>query len=168
MLRASTTLVLFALTLGCENKKPIEFGPLASSSAKPVDRLAPGELAPGTDQVWGFVAPREMRLDKQFPTQAFFIGPVSAEALANYVRTRVEVERIEIGAARTVFPLARIKGGQADRTYRIEVLQVGTSSRLIINDVTPPPFEPGLSDEERWKRVGLTPDGRPIDPKKFE
>lgn len=161
-------LTLLALALaGCEGRK-IEFGPGASSSGKPMDRLAPGELAPGGPEVWGFVAPREMRLDQQFPAHAFLVGPVSAEALANYVRARVEAERVEIGAARTVFPAARIKGGKPDRTYRFEVLKEGAGSRLVIKDITPPPVEPGLSDEERWKKAGLTPDGKPLDPKKVQ
>ncbi len=38
----------------------------------------------------------------------------------------------------------------------------------MIKDITPPPLEPGLTDEERWKKAGLTPDGKPIDPKKLE
>jgi hypothetical protein len=133
-----------------------------------MDRLAPGELAPGTTEVWGFVAPKEMRLDREFPSQAFLVGPVSAEALANYVRGRVDAERVEIGAARTVFPAARIKAGKPDRTYRFEVLKDGLGSRLVIRDITPPPIEPGLSDEERWKKAGLTPEGKPLDPKKVE
>ena len=131
----------FGALPGCESKQRIEFGPSASSSARPMDRLAPGELAPGVAEVWGFVAPREMRLDQRFPAEAFFVGAVAAESVANYVRERVDAERVEIGAARTVFPAARIK---------------------------PPPLEPGLSDEERWRKAGLTPDGKPLDPKKVE
>jgi hypothetical protein len=39
----------------------------------------------------------------------------------------------------------------------------------VIKDVTPPPPPPpGLSDAERWRAAGLTPDGRPLDPKQFE
>jgi hypothetical protein len=133
-----------------------------------VDRLAAGELAPGRTEIWGFVAPEAMQLDQQFPAQAFLSGNVSPEALANYVRTRVEAERVEIGAARTVFPAVRIKGGTPGRVYRMQVLGDGPRSRLVIEDITPPPVEPGLTDEERWRRAGLTPDGKPLDPKKVE
>jgi hypothetical protein len=35
---------------------------------------------------------------------------------------------------------------------------------MTIRDVTPPPVEPGLSEEERWKKAGFAPDGKPIDP----
>ena len=158
----------FGALPGCESKQRIEFGPSASSSARPMDRLAPGELAPGVAEVWGFVAPREMRLDQRFPAEAFFVGAVAAESVANYVRERVDAERVEIGAARTVFPAARIKSGKPDRVYRFEVLKVGAGVWLVIKDITPPPLEPGLSDEERWRKAGLTPDGKPLDPKKVE
>ncbi len=160
-------LLAAGLLAACEGKR-IEFGPAGQSSGKPVDRLAPGELAPGTVDVWGFIAPREMRLDRMYPDQAFLLGPVSAEALANYVRERVQAERVEIGAARTVFPAVHIKAGKPDRVYRFEVLKDGPGAKLVVKDITPPPITPGLSDEERWKKAGLTPQGKPLDPKKLE
>ena len=33
---------------------------------------------------------------------------------------------------------------------------------------TPPKVQPGLTDAERWRQAGLTPEGRPLDPKAFE
>ena len=159
-----------ALTIAsaCDSGKGLEFAPVPSRSAKPADRLGPGELAPGTVEVWGFRAPKQMRLDRRFPDAAHFVGAVPAEALANYVRERVEVERVEIGAARTVFPKVRVKGGNPDRVYQFDIVKDGTSSKLVLRDITPPPVEPGLSDEERWRRAGMTPDGKQIDPKKLQ
>jgi hypothetical protein len=34
--------------------------------------------------------------------------------------------------------------------------------------VSAPQVAPGLSNEERWRQAGLTPQGRPLDMKKFE
>ena len=151
----------------CESGgKSLEFAPPPDRSGKPADRLAPGELAPGTVEVWGFRAPKQMRLDRRFPDAAHFVGAVPAEALANYVRERVEAERVEVGAARTVFPKVRIKGGNPNRVYQFDIVKDGASSKLVLRDITPPPVEPGLSDEERWRRAGMTPDGKPLDPKK--
>ncbi len=149
------------LAFGCESGNAPRYGP-AGPSAKPggPDRLAAGELAPGTVQVFGFVAPRELALERRFPDAAHFTGTVPAESIANYVRQRVEAERVEIGAARTVFPAAHIKGGAPDRIFRIEVLSDGPISKLVIRDITPPPLEPGLSEEERWRRAGFGPDGK--------
>lgn len=142
---------------------------LASSAApKPVDRLAPDELAAGNAEVWGFTVPREMQVEHRYQDVTHIVGRVKPDALANYVRDRVLVSHVEIGAARTIFPNARIKAGAADRVYELEVIPEANTTRLVIRDTTPPPITPGLSDAERWRQAGLTPEGRPLDPKHFE
>jgi hypothetical protein len=67
-----------------------------------------------------------------------------------------------------VFPNAHIKGGAADRVYELDVVPEPGRTRLVIKDTTPLKVVPGLSDAERWQQAGLTPQGRPLDPKKFE
>ena len=141
---------------------------IGSASATPVDRLAPDELAAGNAEVWGFVVPREMQVEHRYQEVAHLIGTVKPDALANYVRDRVVVSHVEIGAARTIFPNARIKGGAPDRVYELDVIPEPGQTRLVIRDTTPLKVIPGLSDAERWKQAGLTPEGRPLDPKKFE
>ena len=90
---------------------------------------------------------------------------MAPEAVANYVRERVEVEHVEIGAAGTVFPNARIKGGAPGRSYQFEVLRDRGFTRLVIRDTTPHADVPkGTTTEERWRRAGRGPDGRIIDP----
>jgi len=169
ILAAHLGLALALIACQSERQK-LEFAPSTESSNKPrsPDRLTPGELAQGTDEAFGFYAPQKLRLERRYPDAAHFSGPVSAESVANYVRQRVEAERVEIGAARTVFPKVRIKGGKPDRVYRIEVASNGPTSKLLIRDITPPPTIEGLSEAERWKRAGLTPDGKPLDPKKLQ
>jgi len=142
--------------------------PSKTRTSKPVDRLAPDELAAGNAEVWGFVVPREMRVEHRYKEATHLIGVVKPDALANYVRERVLVSHVEIGAARTIFPDARIKGGAADRVYEFEVIPEPGGTRLLIRDMTPPKILPGLSDAERWRQAGLTPQGRPLDPKAFE
>jgi hypothetical protein len=141
---------------------------VGASSAKPVDRLAPDELAAGTFQVWGLAIPRDMRIEHRFPEIAYVVGPVKADTLANYVRDRVTVSHVEIGAGRTIFPNAHIKGGPPDHLYELDVIPEANGSRLEIQDLTPVKVMPGLSDAERWRQAGLTPQGRPLDMKKFE
>jgi hypothetical protein len=135
----------------------------------PLDHLAPDELAAGKTEVYGFPVPRDMEVESRIADRAYLSGRVSPEALANYVREQVVVSHVEIGAARTVFPMARIKAGSKDRLFTLEVLPDGPRTRLVIKDVTPPPPPPpGLTDAERWRAAGLTPDGRPLDPQKLE
>ncbi len=143
---------------------------VAASSAAPVDRLAPSELAPGDMALFGLVLPEGMQVQGQFIDSGFAFGALNAEAVANYVRTRVDVARVEIGAARTIFPAARIQGGAPDRVYRIEVVHEGPATRIVMQDTTPAPpkhLEP-MSDEERWRRAGFSPNGKPLNPKALE
>ena len=141
----------------------------SASAALPLDHLAPDELAPGKVEVYGFPVPRGMEVESHLADRAYVSGRVSPEALANYVREQVIVSHVEIGAARTVFPMARIKAGPPDRVFTLEVLPDGPKTRLVIKDTTPPPPPPpGMTDAERWRAAGLTPDGRPLDPQKLE
>lgn len=144
---------------------------LARSAAKPVDRLAPGELAAGEGQVFGLAVPKGMTVKASVADSALLEGNVPPESLANYVRDRVDVAHVEIGVARTVFPSARIRGGAADRTYEIEVVAGnGTPTRLVVRDVTPHGRNgpPEMTDEERWRQAGRTPDGKPLDLAEFK
>ncbi|MEI9951102.1 MAG: hypothetical protein WDO74_19515 [Pseudomonadota bacterium] len=146
-----------------------DFAPATKQNRdRPIDRLAPDELAAGNAEVWGFVVPREMQVEHRYQDVTHLIGPVKPDALANYVRERVLVSHVEIGAARTIFPDARIKAGAADRVYELEVIPEPGITRLLIRDITPPKIQPGLTDAERWRQAGLTPQGRPLDPKAFE
>ena len=168
---ACSRLALLACCLcaSCHGKS--EPAPSSASSAatnKPIDRLAPDELAAGNAEVWGFVVPREMKVEHRYKEATHLVGPVKPDALANYVRERVVVSHVEIGAARTIFPDARIKAGASDRVYELDVIPEPGLTRLVIRDTTPLKVEPGLSDAERWRQAGLTPQGRPLDPKAFE
>jgi len=168
--RAPLALAALLACVGCHKKSaPVEGGAVApaASANKPVDHLASDELAAGTADVWGFTVPREMHIEHRFPEIAYVVGPVTPEALANYVRERVTVSHVEIGAGRTIFPNARIKGG-SDHYYELDVIPEPGVTRLQIQDLTPVKVIPGLSDAERWKQAGLTPQGRPLDMKKFE
>jgi len=150
--------------VACRNdvKKPPPQAVSAVASQKPLDRLAPGELSPGTARAFGLEVPDGMVVRGQFYDVAYLHGRVAPDALANYVRDRVVVDHVEIGAARTVFPYARIKNGPADRFFQIEVIAGDGRTELVIQDVTPrPKLSAPVSNEESWRRAGRRPDGRP-------
>lgn len=167
-------LALLALVgVACSSKhppsKPQASAPSASARPLPVDHLLPDELAPSKIEVYGFPVPVGMNVENRLLDRAYISGHVSPEALANYVREQVVVSHVEIGAAMTVFPAARIKAGAADKVYSLEVLPDGPRTRLVIKDVTPIPAPPpGMTDAERWRAAGLSPDGRPLDLRKLE
>lgn len=130
------------LCASCHTKSdpPGASGPAQTKTgvSKPVDRLAPDELAAGNAEVFGFVVPREMQVEHRYKEATHLIGPVKPDALANYVRERVVVSHVEIGAGRTIFPAARIKAGAPDRVYELDVIPEPGITRLIIRDTTPP------------------------------
>lgn len=166
--------MLLAASMGCSSeKKTRSLVPAASASGtlrrKPLDKLAKGELAASNTRVFGFAMPKRMKLTHQSPKAAHMLGQVTPEDLSNYVRQRVNVPHVEVGAARTVFPTATIKGGNLEKRYRLEVvLKSGGKTELVIRDITKPPKVEGLTEEERWKRAGRNPDGTPIDLRKLE
>jgi hypothetical protein len=163
-----TTSLLLAIALSaCKGREstsePLPVGSGAPAAASvPVDRLAPDELAPGKSQVFGFDIPKEMEIRSQSTDRVVLEGEVEANAVVTYVRDRVAVSHVELGAGRTIFPRARIKQGLPDRIYQLEVVPIRRQTQLVIEDVTPRPDPGNLSQEERWQRAGRGPDGKPV------
>jgi hypothetical protein len=157
--------VVTLAVISCRKEKapPPSPAPAAVASTA-LDRLLPGELAEGTERALGLAVPRDMRFERVFDDSAVARGRVGTEALANYVRKRVDAATVEIGAARTLFPRAHVKGQPSDKTVRIEVIRDVDSTVLYLRDTTPPVVPPGLTEEERWRKQGVVP-GKPFDPK---
>jgi hypothetical protein len=159
------------MLVACRSKKP-QAGPVASASAsaaKPVDRLAPGELAPGKAEAFGLVLPRGMQIKARFAGKVHARGRLKPEDVANYIRERVTVRYVELGAAATIFPRVTIKGGPKDRLYTIEVARLTGGTKLTITDSTPPPKPPpGFSEAQLMERAGLSPDGKVRNLKELE
>lgn len=138
--------------------------PSPSASAT-VDRLAPGELVDGPLRAFDLKLPEGMQIREAFGTVVYAWGPVDPMRLANYLRAQVKGGSISVGAAATVFDQVTVPA-DAKRILRLRVDAAGQgrSAHLEVRDVTPPPPQPAADDAERWKRAGLTPDGKLIDP----
>ena len=133
----------------------------------PVDKLEPGELAEGSEKAFGLAVPRAMLIEARFPDAVFAVGEIAPGLVVSYVRRRVVSEGVEAGPAKTVFPRATLKDAPTSVVH-IEVVARGRSTSLVVRDVTRPPAKDGLSEEQRWKELGLTPQGEPIDPTQLE
>jgi hypothetical protein len=133
----------------------------------PVDTLEPGELAEGSEKAFGLAIPRALLVQARFPDAVFALGEIAPELVVSYVRKRVVSEGIETAPAKTVFPRATLKDAPASVVH-IEVVARGRGTSLVIRDVTRPPAKDGLSEEQRWKELGLTPQGEPLDPTQLE
>ena len=159
---------------GCHKQSPAPTkgarrGVGASGSALPIEQSSRRVNSCRGDQAVYGPGPSEgaLRLTSVMPGISHATGSVSPEDAANYVRDRVDVRRVELGAVGTFFPAVHILGGDPSKVYRIEVNGTGAGSEIVSRDVTPQPAphpDPNIDDAERWRRAGYAPNGNPLDP----
>lgn len=158
------------LNLGCKEKSEAPPAPPQStvpSAQTPADQLAPGELAQGKENAFGFALPRRMQIEARFGDAVFASGQIPPEQVANYVRKYTIADGIETGPAKTIFAKVTLKEAPAT-SLRIEVIAQGSITKLVVRNETRAPAKEGLSEEERWKELGLSPRGDVLDPTQLE
>ena len=166
-------LVLPAVALilaSCQQAPPEEWKPGARPVASavpvatPVDHLAPGELVEGTQKAFGLTLPRDVPIDRDQPGSVRAVGPVSVHSLVKYFQPRLVEGRLTEGDTYAVFEQVKLSGKPGE-VYRIRLTELPPRGTLVeLDNVTPPPA-PDLPDEEaRWRAVGLTPQGKLLDP----
>jgi len=137
----------------------------------PVDHLAPHEQVEGKDKAFALALPRDAVVVGRFADSVNIQSKLTLEDLANFVRARVKEGRVVAGGAATTFEDVVVPA-DPDRRLTIVIRRSNSGapmrSDMIVRDSTPPPVEPGLSDEERFKKAGLGPDGKLLDPKHTE
>jgi len=186
MMRAVSAGLFFAISgvcWGCSNEAPAPAPPPPPSASAPLDELAPEELAEGPATAFGLPLPAKLKVQRiaQFEVRAQ--GQVPFERVANYVRHRVDAASILTGPAKTLFEDVKVKrprgtppplvpeegpNPEGDMILRVEVSSSGTQTTIVCERVFRPRVKEGLTQEQRWERMGLTKDGKPADPNKFE
>ena len=137
----------------------------------PSDRLGPNEVVEGTEHAFGLPLPRLSRIAARFATSVHVTSSVTPEQLANFVRKRVKEGTVTQGTSSTKLDNVVPRDDPQKRiTIEVRPLHTGNGlkSEMVVRDITPPPFDPKLTDEERWKNAGMTPNGQLLDPKKVE
>jgi hypothetical protein len=159
---------LAALACSRHDSRP-QPAPAASSTPAPnVDRLDPQEIPEGTSSAFGLKLPRDMKVTFTGPTEVDAVGQINAERVANYVRKRVKVDGIELGAARTVFSNAHVIGDTTDRPLRVEVIVTHQGTELVVRNLAKPKIlDPDLSPDDRKRQYGIDPNGDKVDPTKM-
>ncbi len=138
-----------------------------AASARPVDHLAPGELAEGSQEAFSLKLPRDLHIDRTFAGAVYASGPLSVHPLVQYFRARLAEGSLREGPTSAMFEHVKVPGKPAVE-LSLRVMSAPGGSRVEIVDATPPPM-PNLPDEAaRWRHVGLTPDGKLADPKHLE
>jgi hypothetical protein len=156
-------------TSGCKSKNPTG----STSSARPPasappDRLAKGEIPEGKERAFTLPLPLQSSIRARFATSIHVGSTHSREELANFTRARVKEGTSSVGASETRFDNV-IATKDPSRRLTIEIRTAGVAgdfrSQMVVSDVTPAPEEPNLSDADRWRKAGMTPDGKLLDPK---
>jgi hypothetical protein len=171
--RRLIALLLWTLTSAAACKRKEQAPPAPAPSAAPsTDRLAPGEIAEGRERAFTLPLPLHSKVKAQFPGSIHVASPHTHEELSNFVRTRVKDGRTSSGASETRFDSV-IVTTDPSKTLSIQVRPAPITSgeyrsQMVISDVTPVPEEPGMTDADRWKKAGMTPDGKLLDPKHMQ
>jgi hypothetical protein len=158
-------LLVSLLFVACSRSEPPPVASEAAPSAAPVDRLAPGELVPGTEKAFSIVLPRGVRIDQALTDVVFASGSVNASDVANYIRARVQGGTVSVGAFATVFDQVKAIDDPVRSLFvRIFPGPSGQGARIEVRNVTPPAAPSLSSTAERWKQFGLDPSGKLLDP----
>jgi hypothetical protein len=157
----------------CKKEETVEIAPAPPAPAieagvTPSDHLAEGELLEGTDKAFGLVLPKRVKVDHAFVDLVFASGDARPDAVANYIRARVRSGTVRIGAANTLFEKVQIPANPG-REYSIRVAtgEMGRGCVIELRDVTPPKPLQG-SEEDKWRAVGMSPDGKLLDPQHLQ
>ena len=151
----------------CKQKEKEQAPPAPAPSARPsADRLAEGEIPEGRDRAFTLPLPLHSTVKARFAGSVHVASSHTQEELANFVRARVTEGKSSSGTTETHFEMVIVTKDPAKRLtidVRAAPIVGDYRSQMVISDVTPAPEEPGLTDEDRWKKAGMTPDGKLID-----
>ncbi len=153
---------------GCRGREvPLAAQPAASAStvavveAPPIDALLPGELAEGDEKALGLTLPRTTIVEKRFDDSVYGYGAYTVDEASKYFARRLDDARSVPSTSRTILK-GRPRVGLNQPTLSIELVSSGGNTHFVVRDITAPAAEPGLTDEERWRRAGIGKDGRSI------
>lgn len=137
---------------------------VAVSAEVPVDALLPGELPQGTMKAYGLVLPRAFTIQRRFDDSIAAQGLATRQEVVTYLRRRIEASSIEETKSSVIFKSARVKNVPNGPFLRVNVSDAGGIIEISLQDLTPAPVDTSLTEEERWRKAGLKPNGEVLDP----
>jgi hypothetical protein len=141
--------------------------PAPVASSKPADHLAPDELVEGDQKAFGVVLPRDVHVDGAFTDLLIASAHVGVHPLTKYFRAHLGEGSLREGDEAATFEHVHVPGNTVSE-YTLRIVLSKGFTRIEMRDTTPP-LQPDLpNDTARWKRAGLTPQGKPLDPSHFE
>jgi len=123
-------------------------------------------LAPGKEAAFGVPLPAALRVILREPFRVQSEGRVQPERVSNFLRGYVEAQSVDVGAVKTIFDRAVVKG-TTEPVLRIEVVKISRGTQVIVHDLSPARI-PRLDPADVWKLHGFDETGTRMDPSKFE
>jgi hypothetical protein len=166
---ASAAIGLAILAVACDaTRTNVEPAPSAGVVAVkppmlPGDHLAPGELLEGTQEAYGIKLPQLVKVDEVFSDETAASGPVALHPLVDYLRARVTGGELREGTDSATFEHVTAPG-KPQPELQIHLARSRDVMRIVFRDATPPVLPPLPDDTARFKRAGLSPSGRILDP----
>jgi hypothetical protein len=135
----------------------------AAASAVPSDHLAPDELVEGRELAFGVPLPRGVLVEHRYPDLVSASGPMPVHSLVAYFQPRLRGGSVREGPSAATFEhVSQPNEPNAELTIHIEA---GLGKTRIDLTSYHRPEAPVLPDEaSRWRQVGLTPQGKILDP----
>lgn len=170
VLRGAALLSATLAVAGCKREPTIvDINPprpaaAAPSSDVPVDKLLPGELPQGTAKAYGLTLPRGFEIVRRFDDSIAAQGTATKQEVVAYLRRRIEASTVEETKSSITMKSARVKSTPNGPFLRVTVTDMGGIIEVSLHDLTPPPVDTTLTEEERWRRAGLKPNGEVLDP----
>jgi hypothetical protein len=141
--------------------------PVVPVASSPPDHLAPGELVEGTEQAFGIALPRGMQVTQSFVDLVTATGPVSVPSLSRYLGARLVGGTLREGKDAATFEHVAARG-KPEPELLVKITSTFAGARLEFHKVTHQQVHLLPDEEARWRQVGLTPQGKIIDPSHAE
>jgi hypothetical protein len=133
-------------------------------STPPVDHLGPNELIEGADRAFGVPLPRGLTVEQRYPDFVYATGPMTVHALVVYFRARLQGGSVRESETVATFDRVTVAGLPPNTDLSIH-LAVTLNKTVVEMSSTTHPLAPDLPDvAARWRQVGLTPNGKVLDP----
>jgi hypothetical protein len=102
-------------------------------------------------------------VEAAFVNVVYATGPVLVHSVARYFRPRLEEGALRESESVATFEHVRVRG-KPGLELTIRILAGAEGTRVEIRDTTPAPTPDLPDDAARWRQIGMTPQGRPLDP----
>jgi hypothetical protein len=172
----STARLALALTLalaaaGC-GKPSVASGDAPASglgtppapSVTPADHLGPDELIEGSEKAFGLPLPRGLTVGHRYAYAVDGTGTMTVHALVMYFRPRLQGGTLRESDRVATFEHVTVPGLPPYTDLTIRLATGLNETRVDVVSTTHPPAAELPDVPSRWRQVGLTPDGKVLDP----